>query len=482
MFGLFKKKKVVEQKQEMPLFSTHVKSDERKQLLVKEIVQNGMTFDSVSNIKDHHAVSIMPDEIWNWFVSQTFIGHHISAQIATHWLVDKACAMPARDVIRRGYTIDCDCTDHIVELTDLDEHFDLSTKLKDFIHQGRVFGGQLALYVVEHTDPDYYENPFNMDAVKDGNYKGIALIDPVNVQALETADNFQDPANLNYMKPTYYQINGRKYHRSHFEVFIPFPVANNLKRNYNYFGVPLPQRIYERVYAAERTANEAPILTMTKRTGVLGVNDLSMQDGETLFANLNGFLKYRDNHGVLVTDAKDNYIQQDTALADVDSVIMTQYQLVASIAQVPATKLLGTTPKGFNSSGDYEESSYREELESISTNDAVPFLKRHYEMLSRSLGRTEKIEVVFNPMDSPTAKEQAEINNLKAQSYVALFNAGAIDSDDVAAALKLDKDSDFYGIETDETIEEETELDRIEREAEADRAGTSIFEQGNEEL
>ena len=30
---------------------------------------------------------------------------------------------------------------------------------------------------------------------------------------------------------------------------------------------------------------------------------------------------------------------------------MTQYQLAASVANVPATKLLGTQPKGFNATG-----------------------------------------------------------------------------------------------------------------------------------
>lgn len=475
MFKIFKKKKK-EIPKVKPTFSTHAKDEQRLPLVFEDIAINGSTMDSASSFKDLHAESIISNEVWNWYVSQSNIGSYISSQIATHWLVDKACAMPARDVIRRGYTVDCGCTEHIEELTGYDEEFDLSIKLKDFIHQGRVFGGQLALFKVEHTDPEYYENPFNIDAVSDGNYKGITLIDPVHVTPVLTADNVQDPTSDNYMKPAYFMIAGRKYHRSHFEIFIPFPVSSVMKSKYNYFGVSLPQRIYERVYAAERTANEAPILTMTKRTGVLGVSDLSMQDSDTLFANVGGFLQYRDNHGVFITDEKDNYTQHDTALADLDATIMTQYQLVASIANVPATKLLGTTPKGFNATGDYEESSYREELESISTNDALPFLKRHYKMLSYSLGNSENIEIVFNPMDSPTAKEQAEINSLKAQGYVALYNTGAIDGEDIRNALMLDKDSDFYGLKPNENIEEETELDRIEREAEIDGKFSSLFE------
>ena len=57
---------------------------------------------------------------------------------------------------------------------------------------------------------------------------------------------------------------------------------------------------------------------------------------------------------------------------------MSQYQLVAAAANVPATKLLGTTPKGFNATGEYEEASYHEELESIQANDLSRLLARHH--------------------------------------------------------------------------------------------------------
>ena len=57
-------------------------------------------------------------------------------------------------------------------------------------------------------------------------------------------------------------------------------MPDTLKPSYNYGGIPLPQLIYERVYAAERTANEAPQLALSKRTSVLKVNAL------TFFSNL----------------------------------------------------------------------------------------------------------------------------------------------------------------------------------------------------
>jgi hypothetical protein len=130
---------------------------------------------------------------------------------------------------------------------------------------------------------------------------------------------------------------------------------------------------------------------------------------------------------------------------------MTQYQIVAAASNVPATKLLGTTPKGFNSSGDYEESSYHEELESIQTHDLNPLTLRHHQLVVRSFikpkfGINPDIRVHWNPLDSPTASEEADINLKKAQTGQALIDAGAIDGVDERDRLIADVKSGYTGI------------------------------------
>jgi len=148
--------------------------------------------------------------------------------------------------------------------------------------------------------------------------------------------------------------------------------------------------------------------------------------------------------------------QQDTGLADLDTTIMTQYQLVASIAEVPATKLLGTTPKGFNSTGESEAEDYRVMLESIQANDLDPLLERHHQLVWLSaikpkFGITDDIEVEtsWRPLDSPTAAEWADVNLKKAQAAVAYAGIGAIDGEDVREQLRRDKDSDYFGLAED---------------------------------
>ena len=141
------------------------------------------------------------------------------------------------------------------------------------------------------------------------------------------------------------------------------------------------------MYAAERTANEAPLLALNKRTTTIHVDtDKALLNEKSFLEKILLWIKYRDNHAVKILGKEETMEQFDTSLTDFDSVIMNQYQLVAAIAKTPATKLLGTSPKGFNSTGEFESISYHEELESIEEHTMDPTLDRHYAISMRHLG------------------------------------------------------------------------------------------------
>ncbi|WP_100157948.1 phage portal protein [Proteus columbae] len=463
MWPFSKKKIEIKKVTKRSAFSTHlysslVPNNDFKGLDLPQPIINGVAMDSI----DSYVPSFKGEQVYgvpeaqaSWYASQMFIGNNMCAVIAKHWLVDKACNMPARDAIRQGYDIDCDNDDDRAiskKLRKRDKKYRITHQLKELVHFGRVYGGRLALFVVETSNPkEWYENPFNIDGVTKGMYKGIKQIDPQWVTADLTDANVQDPASMDFYEPTYYVIGGRKYHKSHFIKFVPFPVPNVLKPLYNYFGVSVPERIYERVYASERTANEAPQLAMTKRLLTIGMADVEGMDELTIRQNILEFIEMRDNYGVQTVGKEDVVQQFDTSLADLDATIMTQYQLVASASNVPATKLLGTTPKGFNSTGEYEEANYREELESIQSNDLEELLQRHYDMLMRSEGLpVTEISITWAPLDSPTAVESADIELKQAQADSAYATTGAIDGLDIRKKLASDKASSYYGIEVNE--------------------------------
>lgn len=393
-----------------------------------------------------------------WYASQGFIGYQTCAILSQHWLVDKACTMPARDAIRNGYDVTSNNGESIdpailqyIRLRDI--HFNISENMVQMVRQARIFGIRIAMFDIVSTDPQYYEKPYNPDGIAPDSYRGVVQIDPYWIVPELDFQSATNPMNRNFYEPTFWRVaGGQRIHRSHLIIVRTSEVPDILKPTYLYGGLPLTQRIYERVYAAERCANEAPQLLLTKRTNALKMDTTAALANEGEFeANMTTWAYYRDNYGVKVLGDGEEIQQFDTALADLDAVIMTQYQLVASIAGVPATKLLGTTPKGFQSTGEAEAESYRQELESIQNSDLTPFLQRHHEILCLSEVKHRfdvrlETEIVWTPLDSPTAAEVAATNLARAQAAVALASVGAIDGNDERSRIMADPESGYNGL------------------------------------
>ncbi|OWK39537.1 DUF1073 domain-containing protein [Fimbriiglobus ruber] len=428
--------------------------------------ENGMSIamdnPDLTSVKLRNGIGLggyIPETQFAWYCGQGFIGYQAAALISQNWLVKKACAMPAKDAARNGYEtsvndgteVDPEILDYVREQ---DKKFEILRNCVEFLDLGRTFGIRVALFNVESPDPEYYSKPFNPDGVKPGSYKGISQIDPYWITPELGGDAAANPAAPDFYEPTWWRINGQRVHRTHLVIFRNGNLPDILKPAYLYGGLPIPQLIAERVYAAERTANEAPMLAATKRMMVMKADLTQIVANQQQFdARMAYQTQVQNNYGVKFVGLDDEFQQFDTSLADLDAVIMTQFQIVAAAAGVPATKLLGTSPKGFNATGEFEESSYHEELESYQQHDLSPLVNRHHLLLVRShVAPKFKIkpfntEVAWKPVDALTADEQAEVNLKKAQTDVHLAEAGAVDGTDIRQRLITDPDSGYNGMD-----------------------------------
>jgi uncharacterized protein len=405
-----------------------------------------------------NAYGTIPEVQLNWYGAQGFIGYQMMSLLAQHWLIEKACAMPAKDAMRKGYSLSLnDGTKLPPDVLDFIKEVDKIMRIKqqciEFIRKGRIFGIRIAKFVVESDDEDYYKKPFNLDGVKPGAYKGIAQVDPYWIVPELTTEETLRPGSIHFYEPTFWRINGESIHRSHLCIYTTGQVPDVLKPSYYYGGVSITQRIYERVYAAERSANEAPMLLMTKRLTVLNTDiEQALADQEKFDKRMAWWSETRDNFGVKINATEDTITQHDTTLTGVDVVTLTQYQLVAAIAEVPGTKLLGTQPKGFNSTGEFEEASYHEMLESLQSNDIEPLLNKHHALVQQSYvvpkfgGKVLNIIVSWAELDAMTAQEQAAVNLTRLQGDAVGISIGALGADDARKRLVNDPDSGYAGI------------------------------------
>ena len=463
---------------EFPLATIDIGSDDglvyvgdSKKAIEGTAMDSGLQ-DTTCTIKTQSALSsayAVPDLVANWYISQGFIGYQMCALLAQHWLVDKACSQSVEDSVRNGWTYKPDSGFQISdEQKALIDDFDLGKghggntvpKIKEVMMEaGRftnVFGIRVLIFKVKSSDKEYYSKPFNPDGVTKGSYLGISQIDPYWMTPMLTEDSMSDPSSIGFYEPDFWIINGKRYHKSHLVILRGPQPADILKPTYIFGGVPLTQRIYERVYAAERTANEAPLLAVNKRTTAIHTDlDKVAAQEEKFLAKLLLWVKYRDNHAVKVLGKEETMEQFDTSLSDFDSVIMNQYQLAAAIAKTPATKILGTSPKGFNATGEFETVSYHEELESIQERWMAPILDRHYLILAKSLGLGFGLNTTWEPVDSMTAAQQADINSKKVNDAVALATAGFISPDEGRDKLINDKDSGWNNLNKNDDADQD---------------------------
>lgn len=407
------------------------------------------------------------DAIAAWYSRQTFIGHQLAGIFAQHWLIQKVCDMPGKDAIRHGFTTvssDGEAIDTKIlsKIKRGDKRYKLKKNLREFVNFGRVFGIRIAIYKIDYgsqeADDRAYERPFNIDGVRPGSYKGIIQVDPYWCSPELDNRASSQPDSMHFYEPTHWLINGRRYHRSHLCIYRNSSVVDILKPAYLFGGVPVPQLIMERVYAAERTANEAPLLALTKRT-VIFKTDMAkfMQNLKTGLRRVAEWAVFWSNNGVRVIDSEEEHEQIDTSLADMDGVIMSQYQLVAAAGEVPATKLLGTSAKGMNATGEGDESNYHEMLESLQEHELTPFVEGHHQRMIRSDipdARDIDTTISWEPLDSPTAAEWADINLKRAQTGAALVGSGAIDGHDERIRVANDKDSGYPSLVIDAPIDE----------------------------
>lgn len=416
-----------------------------------------------------------------WYMRQGFIGYQNAGFIAQNWLVYKACAVPVDDAVRNGYEITTATGEDLDEdalkiIKAADRRMGIKGQLRQFGIKGRIFGIRIAMFEVTSDDPDYYQKPFNPDGVKAGTYRGISQVDPYWCAPILDSTSAATPSSRHFYEPTWWLIGSRRVHRTHLVIFRYAEPADVIKPLYLFGGIPLPQMIMERVYCAERTANEAPALALSKRSTVWMTDmDKVMADSAKADQVMREWLWRRDNFGVKLGDkASEEFQQFDTPLADFDSLVWTQYGLVASTAGCPITKLLGTTPGGFAATGEYDESSYHEAEESLQERDLTPFLERHHQLVMRSevvpkFPDLADVELVatWNELDAMTHVEQSVVNLNKAQTGAALIASGAIDNKIENRRVATDKESGYHGIGVDLDVQELPNEDDPDAAAEA---------------
>ena len=124
--------------------------------------------------------------------------------------------------------------------------------------------------------------------------------------------------------------------------------------------------------------------------------------------------KMKNNLGVLLLTPDEEYIQTITPITGLDKIIAQMQENIAVSARMPAVKLLGLTPSGFNATGDFDLHSYYDLISSLQNTKVKPIVEKIADIVLKGKGIDCYIEYEFNILEKESSLQKAQVENLAA--------------------------------------------------------------------
>lgn len=158
----------------------------------------------------------------------------------------------------------------------------------------------------------------------------------------------------------------------------------------------------------------------------------------------------------ILIDGDEEWSQKQVSFANLPEVLNTYLQIASGAADIPATRLLGQTPGGLQSTGESDLRNYYDRISAGQNLNLRPALYRLDEVLIRSaLGvRPPEVHYVWAPLWQISEKERAEIAESKSKTTKTYADTGLLPDPALGKALlnQLVEDGTYPGL--DEAIEE----------------------------
>lgn len=361
------------------------------------------------------------------------------AVIATESIINNAISKINDDIFARGGVFK-------IESTDVDKTSELQTlllrefqrlgiwdSLKKAVFTNLVFGGAFIFFDFDSEDlsKEFY---YKQETLRENKFRGLKIVPPYLVapQAVETAN----PLSPFYMNPQKWFISSSvTIDSTRCEILSFFEAPDLIKPLYNFFGIPYTQFMKPYVMSADIARQSLSDLFLRFRSEAIKTDlvKINMQDAK---ARANAINKMKNNLGVLLLTPDEEYIQTITPLTGLDKILAQMQENIAVSARMPAVKLLGLTPSGFNATGDYDLHSYYDFILSLQNTKIKPIIEKIAKIILMANGYESLIEYEFDLLEKESSLEKAQVENLNADFVAKNIQNGLITQEQGLEILK----------------------------------------------
>lgn len=348
------------------------------------------------------------------------------AAYRSDWIARKVVDIPAFDMVRAGRDWQADAAD-IEKLEAYEAKLQLWPKLAKALKLARLYGGSAIILGMGDPDPS---QPLDVERVGADDLAYIHVASRYEVTAGQLNRDAGSPL---WGEPEKYTMSssGRQL-TLHPSRVIPFVGAEVPDLAFSQgWGDSILQCVDEAVKNAGLASSAIAALLQEAKVDVFKIPDFMANVGDPTYRQkvidrISLAQQGKSINNGLLMDAAEEWHQKQISFSQLPEVLASYLQIAAGAADIPATRLLGQSPSGMNSTGESDLRNYYDRLAAEQSVYLRPRLERLDEVLIRSaLGRRPpEVHFSFGPLWQISEKERADIFKTKADAARTIAGTG----------------------------------------------------------
>lgn len=392
----------------------------------------------------------------------------LEAMYRGSWIVGAAVDAVAEDMTRAGVNIKgSDDPEAIQQIQSKLTRLGVWHSLLETIKWGRLYGGAIALIVIDGQDP---ATPLNVDTVGKDQFRGLKVFD--RWQLRPSLQNMVLEG-MDYGLPEFYdvisniatgQVSNLRIHHSRVirQIGIQLPAMQAMTEEW--WGESVIERMYDRLVSFDAATSGAANLIQKAHLRTVQIDKLREvlaaggKAEENLLSMFHHMRMLQTNEGLTLLDKEDTFAAHSYTFSGLSDMILQFGQQIAGATGIPLVRLFGQSPAGLNSTGESDLRMYYDNVAAQQESRLRDGMMKVLRVMHKSLFGVlppDNFDFDFVPLWQTSTKEKADIATSITTTIATAYEKGIIDQTTALQELKQSSESTgvFTNI-TEEQIEE----------------------------
>ena len=396
----------------------------------------------------------------------------LEAMYRGSWIVGAAVDSIAEDMTRAGISIKGDSQPEQIEQMQVAmTRLGVWASLLEAIKWGRLYGGAVAMIVVDGQDPS---TPLNVSTIGRDQFRGLRVFDRWQLQP--SLQNIVVDG-MDFGLPMFYdvisdvttgQVSNVRIHHTRVirQIGVQLPAYQAITEQM--WGESVVERMYDRLVAFDTATSGAANLIQKAHLRTVQIDKLREvlaaggKAEENLLQMFHHMRMLQTNEGLTLLDKEDTFQAHSYTFSGLSDMILQFGQQIAGATGIPLVRLFGQSPAGLSATGESDLRMYYDNVAAQQESRLRDGMMKVLRVMHKSLFGTmppDSFDFDFVPLWQTSTKEKADIATAVTTTIATAYEKGIIDQ--TTALQELKQSSESTGVFTNIT-EEQIEESKME--------------------